>query len=162
MTSDLATGDYLHDVEASSDRKRCRLIRALYILHLCVCRTLSEQLFQFRHCCLGPAHHHFDSPVREIPGIAAQPKRPGVTSNEPAEANSLHHARNQKHRGHAGRLRVRTASNTIGVTETAMIASMTRVKFSRTILMLPKKYPPRTNSPTQRTAPITLKVRNFG
>ena len=98
-----------------------------------------------------------DPAVGEIPRVAAQAEGPGVARDEPAESNALHVTRDEESAGHAGRLRrAFTASNTIGMTESAMIARITSVKFSRTTGMLPKKKPPSTNSPTQSTAPATL------
>ena len=82
----------------------------------------------------------FDSPVGQVTGMAANAKLAGMSGHEPAEPHPLHPPRNQVSDDHAAPLRrARTASTVIGRIDSAIIARMTRAKFSRTTGILPKK-----------------------
>src|SRR5918992_2060646 len=152
----------LDDVEALAGWS-WRRIRTLHSLDLGTRRSRTQQTLQGWKRFVRSADHHFHPSIRKVPGETGETQRPGMAGDEPPKTHPLHHARNEKTGTHAGRLRrARSASTTMGSTEIAIMARMTRVKFSRTVGMFPKKYPAGTNSPTQSTAPTTLYVMNFG
>ena len=128
-----------------------------YSFYLSVGRPRPEQCLQAVETCrICGGGHHLDPAVRQIAREPGEPQPASVPRDVPAKPDPLHYPRHQDPAGHAGRRRARIASATIGMTEIAMIARITRVKFFRTTGMLPKKYPPSTKRPTQSTAPTTL------
>ena len=102
---------------------------------------VAEQRLQLRQgVARAAARDHFDPAVRQVPRVAAQSERAGMPGHEPAEPDALHQSGDEEPRGHAGRLRrALIASIAMGMTESAMIARITRLKFSFTVGMLPKK-----------------------
>ena len=105
-----------------------------------ICRPRAKKTFQRGKRLIRAINHDFDTSIREVPGVPCQAYSPRVSGNVPAESNSLNHAEHHEPCRHAGRLRrVRSISIAIGRIEIAMIARMTRLKFSRTTAMLPKK-----------------------
>ena len=119
------------------------LIRNLALIntgHVRMGRTTPEQHLERGLGRFGANGHDFDSPVCQVAGIAANAKLAGVAGHEPAESHPLHPPGDQVSEGHAMRLRrARKASSMIGRIDSAMIARMTSVKFSRTTGILPKK-----------------------
>ena len=105
-----------------------------------ICRPRAKETFQLSKRLLRAVNHDFDTTIWEVPGVPCQAYRPSMSGNVPAESNPLNHAEHHEPCRHAGRLRrVRNSSIAIGRIEIAMIARMTRLKFSRTTAMLPKK-----------------------
>lgn len=127
-------------------------------------RSGRERPLQLFEGWLLTAGHHLHRAVRTVSRIAPEPQPSGLLQDEPPEADTLHPTRHDvapcDHA--ASRRRFRSSSTKTGTTDSAMMARMTSVKLERTAGMLPKKYPPSTNSDTQSTAPARLYARKRG
>ena len=123
-----------------AERRRPDLVVPLDLLDQRVGGSFPQQLLQLRDRLGVATADHFDPPVGQIPGEPRHSQRPGVPRHEPSEPDALHHARSPE-TGWSRRLAPPRPERlmAIGITEIAMMARMTSVKFSRTTGMLPKK-----------------------
>ena len=118
----------------------CGFLRTLYPLDKGMCRSGAEKTFQLGKRFFRAVHHDFNTSIRQVAGITRSGRSPAHVGQRTSETHPLHHSEHQEPCSHAGRLRrARNISIAIGRTEIAMIARMTRLKFSRTTAMLPKK-----------------------
>jgi len=109
------------------------------------------------------ADNDLNRAVRKVPDPSRQSRRIGLPLHEVPVADSLYLPAHHEAGCHFFRpgSSPLTTSRPIGISDTAMIPMTTRLKWSRTTDMLPKKYPAPTNSPTHTKLPVTLKPRNL-
>src|SRR5579864_4913337 len=130
----------LSDVEPAASNRGGGQVGDLESRHVRARRALAEQRLQLVERLVRARRHDLHPPIRQVLRPAAQPEARGVPVDEPAKADALHLPADDVAAGHApARRQARNASTAAGMREIAMIARITRLKFSRTTGRLPKK-----------------------